>query len=145
MKKEFSSGGIVLRKKSGSFLVLLIKDGYDRWTWPKGNIEIKESSRAACIREIEEEVGIKSLDILKKIGKTQYYYRLKGELVFKTVFLFLCETKQAKLIIQESEINGGKWFTPEDALLKVEYDGSKSLLKKAIKLFSSLNNIPTKG
>jgi 8-oxo-dGTP diphosphatase len=137
-KREFSSGGVVVRKKGRSFVVLLIKDGYGRWTWPKGNINRGESSKDAAVREIEEEVGIKEIAVIKKIGQTQYFYKLKSDLIFKTVFLYLCETKQARLKIQESEIEDGKWFAPADALKKIEYKGSGNLLKKALKAFSAM-------
>ena len=142
VKREFSSGGIVARKRGNVFSVLLIKDGYGRWTWPKGNIKKSESSKEAAVREIGEETGIKEISVLEKIGQTQYFYKRSGVLKFKTVFLYLCETKQAWLKIQESEIEGGRWFTPQDALSKVEYKGSKELLKKAIDKFAAIKNIP---
>jgi diadenosine hexaphosphate hydrolase (ATP-forming) len=140
-QREFSSGGVVLRRHGGSLRVLLIKDGYSRWTWPKGNIDAGETPREAASREIAEEVGIKSVKILERLGKTEYYYKLKGRLVFKTVYLYLCETRQKKLTIQTSEIETGRWLSPEEALKKVDYRGAKTLLRKALTRFASLNNI----
>ena len=37
--REFSAGGIVIKGKKDDLEVLLIKDGYGRWTWPKGKID----------------------------------------------------------------------------------------------------------
>lgn len=141
LKREFSSGGVVTRRRGTGFLVLLIKDGYGRWTWPKGNIRKKESSKEAAIREIGEEVGLKEIDIIEKVGRTQYFYKLNNILRFKTVYLYLCESKKARLAIQTSEIESGKWFAPQEALERIEYKGSKNLLKKAIKKFAAIHKL----
>lgn len=142
-RREFSSGGIVARKRGRSFLVLLIKDGYGRWTWPKGNIDKGETAQEAALREIGEEVGITDIHLLEKVGKTEYFYRLRGRLTFKTVYLYLCETRQARLVIQKTEIDAGRWFSPKEALKKVEYRGAKELLKKALDRFASLKKVVT--
>jgi len=49
-KREFSSGGIVIKKVKSTIKVLLIKDGYGHWTWPKGNIERGETLKEAAIQ-----------------------------------------------------------------------------------------------
>ena len=89
--KEFSSGGVIIKKYPAGLKVLLIKDGYGHWTWPKGNIEAGESPQDAAIREIAEEVGLKDIELIDKIADIRYYYRLKGRLIFKMVYLYLFE------------------------------------------------------
>ena len=145
VKKEFSSGGVVVRKAGGHFRVLLIKDGYGHWTWPKGHIDRGESSEEAALREIAEETGISEASILSKIGKTQYYHRIKKELIFKTVFLYLVETSQNRVTPLESEIEGVRWFAPKAALKKIEYEGSRRLLKKALLAYARKNRYSTEG
>ncbi len=137
-KREFSSGGIVIRRDGDLFSVLLIKDSYGHWTWPKGHIEKGESAKDAAIREIEEETGIDDATILSKIGNTNYYYKRDDLLIYKTVHLYLCETNKEELNIQMSEIKAGKWFTPKEALSRVEYRGAKGLLKKALSKLRTL-------
>lgn len=136
-KREFSAGGIVFKKKDRGFEILLIKDSYGRWTWPKGKIDKGEKSLDAAVREIEEEVGLKDIDVLGRIGRTNYFYRLKGDLIFKTVFFFLMEAKgNEKLKIQKGEINDARWFKSLEALEKVEYKGAKEMLEKAINMYN---------
>ena len=79
-EREFSAGGIVVKRQGRGFDVLLIKDSYGRWSWPKGHIERDEKSADAALREIEEEVGLKNLRILGKAGRSNYFYRLEGKL-----------------------------------------------------------------
>ncbi|GAG48071.1 unnamed protein product, partial [marine sediment metagenome] len=92
-KREFSAGGIVLKREKGRLKILLIKDGYGRWAWPKGNIGKGELSEDAALREIEEETGLKKLRIVEKIDRINYFYRLHGTVIYKTVYLFLMEAK----------------------------------------------------
>lgn len=116
--------------------VLLIKDSYGRWTWPKGKIDKGESSKDAAIREIAEEVGLRDIELIDKTGEIQYFYRLKGKLIFKTVYIYLFKLKSNEnLKILYEEIQDGKWFTPREAIRKVEYKGAKAILKKAIEKF----------
>ncbi len=137
-KREFSAGGIVFRRRGKGFKVLLIKDAYGRWTWPKGNIDTGEKSQDAAVREIKEEVGLENIRILAKIGRNNYFYRLKGDLIFKTVFFFLMEANSnEKLKVQKAEINDAHWFNPEDALKTLDYKGAKEMLEKAIKMYQA--------
>jgi len=135
-KREYSSGGIVVKRWGRGLRVLLIKDPYGRWTWPKGNIEKGESSKNAALREITEEVGLKRLKLLEKVGQTQYFYRLKSSLIFKTVYIYLISASpKERLKIQFEEIDAGKWFNPKQALSKVSYKDAPQTLKKALKIY----------
>ena len=138
-KREFSAGGIVFRKKGKQLQVLLIKDAYGRWSWPKGKIGQKESSQDAAVREIKEEVGLSNIRILGKVGRNNYFYRLKGNLIFKTAFFFLVEAKSdEELKIQKSEIENARWFKTDTALQTVGYKGAKEMLKEAIKMYKKV-------
>lgn len=129
----------MVKKRGRGLRVLLIKDSYGRWTWPKGNIQKNESSKDAALREITEEVGLKNIQPLEKIGQTQYFYKLKSELIFKTVFIYLIEAKgNEKIKIQKEEIETGRWFAPAQALRKLEYKGAPLLLKKAIDRYKKI-------
>lgn len=138
-KREFSAGGIIFRKNGKELEVLLIKDSYGRWSWPKGKIDQNESSHRAAVREIKEEVGLRDVRVLGKVGRTNYFFRLKGELIFKTVFFFLVEADPGeKLAIQKDEIKAARWFKPDIALKKVEYKGAREMLQKAIRMYKEL-------
>lgn len=131
--REFSAGGIIIKKFKDDLKVLLIKDGYGRWTWPKGNMEKGESAQETAQREINEEVGLKDIKIIDRIDLIKYFYRLKDELIFKTVSLFLFEASGSERVTPlKSEIKEAKWFILEEALRIVEYKGSNEILKKAI-------------
>lgn len=135
-EREFSSGGIVMKLRNSEIRLLLIKDPYGRWTWPKGKIDKGESSFGAAKREVGEETGLKNIQIINRVGQTNYFYKREGKLIYKTVYLYLFKfVGKEALSIQKTEIKDGRWFSKEEALSKVDYKGAKELLKKAIRAF----------
>jgi len=136
LEREFSSGGIVIKARGSKIEILLIKDSYGKWTWPKGNIDKGEGSLDAAKREIREETGLENIQAVAKVGQVNYFYTREKKLIYKTVYLYLFKfTGREKLSIQEREIEDGRWFSPREALVKMEYKGAKELLAKAIKIF----------
>ncbi|MDD5585074.1 MAG: NUDIX domain-containing protein [Candidatus Omnitrophica bacterium] len=134
--REFSSGGVIIKIADSDIKVLLIEDSYGHWTWPKGNIEKGETSEQAAIREISEEVGLTNVRLIEKIDKVQYFYRLKGRLIFKIVYIYLFEANGNEgLKVLKSEIEDAQWLSSKEALQKIEYKGAKKILKKAIDRF----------
>ncbi len=141
-EREFSSGGVVVKRYGSKVQILLIKDPYGKWTWPKGKIEKREKPLDAAKREIREETGLKNIQAVSKIGQTNYFYRRNKKLIYKTVYLYLFEfSGKEALLIQKSEIEDGRWFSKEVALSKVGYKGAGDLLKKAIRIFRRDNKM----
>ncbi len=134
--KQFAAGGVVIKKERGIPKILLIKDSYGHWTWPKGHMEKKETLEETALREIAEETGQKKTEIVKKIGEQKYIFTLRGKKISKIVYIFLIKAQaREKLVVQASEIEKAKWFRAEEALEKIEYKGSRALLKKGIEAF----------
>lgn len=135
MKLEFTAGGIIYSCKNNKFQLVLIKDSYDKWTFPKGHIEKHEKPEAAAIREISEEIGVEDLTIIKTLDKIDYWFKLNNQTYHKYVYYFLIEAPwKTKLMPQLSEINDARWFSPQDALNKLDYKkDSLKLLESAFK------------
>ncbi|MFH1879090.1 MAG: NUDIX domain-containing protein [Candidatus Omnitrophota bacterium] len=139
VKRQSASGGVVIKIERGSPKVLLIRDSYGHWTWPKGHIEKGETPEEAALREIREETGQKNTRILEELGRQKYRFTLKGAVISKTVYIYLVKASaREKLRIQASEIETGKWFRPEEAVRRIEYEGSVELLKKGLKRFNEI-------
>ena len=60
-ERELSSGGIVTKLRNSKMRILLIKDPYGKWTWPKGKIDKGETPLDAAKREVGEETGLKNI------------------------------------------------------------------------------------
>jgi len=140
MEHQFAAGGVVVKKEEAALKVLLIKDSYGHWTWPKGHIEEGETSKEAAIREISEETGLVNLNLLEPVGEQEYEFTFNGNKIFKTVYIFLVEaTGEEKLKAQTEEIQGAQWFNTEKALSMIEYEGSREILEKGIESFKGVN------
>lgn len=136
LQREFSSGGIVVRSRNSKIKILLIKDPYGKWTWPKGNIDKGETPLDAAKREIREETGLENIQMIAEIGRSNYFYTRIKRLIYKTVYFYLFKfIGREKLTIQRKEIDDGRWFSKEEALSRVSYKGAKELLKKAVRIF----------
>lgn len=135
LERERSSGGIIAKVGRSGIKILLIRDPYGKWTWPKGKIDKGETLLEAAKREIFEEVGLKKIELISKIEKTNYFYKRDGKVIFKTVYLYLFKlTGPDRLSIQKREIEDGKWFDEKRTYLKLGYKGAKNIMAHAISI-----------
>lgn len=79
-----AAGGLVSNKR-GDFL-LIFRNGL--WDLPKGKQEPGEDMRLAALREVEEECGIKDLEIKELLGVTDHCYRQDGTLILKHTYWY---------------------------------------------------------
>jgi len=133
--REPTSGGIIFRHaKDGGVEILLIQDGKDRWTIPKGHIEEGETAEQTTVREIGEEAGLSDVEVLGWLGKINFRYRRVDKLVLMTTQIYLVRALGDTNAIQKEEwMNGIKWFKFNDALDAIEYEDIGKLMLLAMK------------
>lgn len=133
--REPTAGGIVFRRnKKGEVEILLIQDAKDRWTIPKGHIEEGETAKQTAAREIGEEAGLHTVDMLDWLGKIHFRYRRIDKLVLMTTQIYLVRAKgDTDAIKKESWMNDIKWFSFSDALDAIEYEDIGKLMLLAMK------------
>jgi diadenosine hexaphosphate hydrolase (ATP-forming) len=133
--REPTAGGIVFRhNEKGEVEILLIQDAKDRWTIPKGHIEEGESAMQTARREIGEEAGLHSVDMLGWLGKIHFRYRRIDRLVLMTTQIYLVRaTGDTNAIQKEEWMNGIKWFPFSEALDLIEYEDIGKLMLLAMK------------
>jgi 8-oxo-dGTP pyrophosphatase MutT (NUDIX family) len=136
MPKETSAGAVVFRNNGKIYYLLLhYKSGH--WDFPKGHIENGEDEDKTVKREIEEETGIKDINIIDGFKDwINYFFRKtyeehkKAPWVFKIVNFYLAETKTKQVKLSDEHI-GYKWLNYDDALKQLTYKNAKEILKKA--------------
>lgn len=140
MKSEVSAGGIIVRKRTGGWEVLILYDRKNKATFPKGLVEKGENFETAARREIAEEAGLSELSLVAKLPAIEYMYRRDG-LIAKTVhyFLFML-TKQQKPAPQASEgLHDAEWVPIPRALAIIGYaKTNKPLLLWTLKKLTTL-------
>lgn len=104
----------------------------NKWDFPKGKIEGKESIQETAIREVEEETGVKGLKIAKELPTTYHIFKRNGKHKIKITYWFEMKTNfNGKLFPQEKEgITKVKWLNDQDSqkALKNSYASIKILV-----------------
>ena len=138
--EERSAGAVVFRENGvREYLLLLYKE---RWDFSKGNMEEGESELDTVLREVGEETGLGSLDVLPGFRRViEYFYRRDGKNVHKQVFYYLARTEEEGITISH-EHQGSGWFSYADAMKRLSYSNSKETLKEADSFLSSVGGGP---
>lgn len=131
------------------YLLLHYPSGH--WEFAKGHIEEGEKPEEAAKREVEEETGIKDLNIIPGFKEhTKYFFKksygLEGEAkkkapwIFKLVVFYLAETNSQDVKISH-EHKGFAWLSFKEAIKKLTYKNAKELLKRANDFILSAKSI----
>ena len=138
MRREFSAGGVLVRRMRGRWYVAVIRPGgkpQGIWALPKGGIGPAEDPGATAVREVAEETGAHGrLD--RKLGDVRYVYTWDGERIFKVVSFFLVRWSGGRLgeIAPEFavEVAEVRWLPLEDAPRLLAYGGERDMATRAI-------------
>ena len=143
MRREFSAGGVLVRKLKGRWMVAAIRPAGrppGLWALPKGNIGPAEDPAAAAVREVAEETGAQGkLD--RKLGDVRYVYTQswgeeRGARIFKIVSFFLLRYTAGRLgeVPPEfaHEVAEARWLPLEEAPTLLAYKGEREMAKKAL-------------
>jgi 8-oxo-dGTP pyrophosphatase MutT (NUDIX family) len=138
MRREFSAGGVLVRRMRGRWYVAAIRPGGKPpgiWALPKGGIGPGEDPGATAVREVEEETGARGR-LSRKLGDVRYVYTWDGERIFKVVSFFLVRWSGGRLgdIAPEFavEVAEVRWLPLEDAPRLLAYGGERDMATRAI-------------
>jgi 8-oxo-dGTP pyrophosphatase MutT (NUDIX family) len=142
MRREFSAGGVVVRRIRGEWKLAVIRPGGkdDVWALPKGLIGEGESAADTATREVTEETGLEGR-LVEKLGDVRYVYTWRGERVFKVVSFFLLRYARGRLgDIPEHlrhEVAETRWLPLADAPRLLSYKGEREIAGKALERIGS--------
>ena len=135
MIREFSAGGVVLRRMRGRDYVVAVRVKKGTvLALPKGHIDPGETAAQAAKREVREEAGIQG-GLVEKLGDVKYWYARGGERVFKVVSFFLFRYRSGSVRdYQREEVDGAEWIPLEEAPRLLQYRGEKDMARTALSL-----------
>lgn len=117
-------------------MYLLLHYASGHWDFPKGHVEAGEGEEQTARREISEETGIVSLELIPNFRETiEYSFSRDGASVPKEVVFFLAKT-EGKAVRLSDEHVGFAWLPYDAAKKKATYQNAKNLLEKAEKKLS---------
>lgn len=122
-----AAGGLVYNDKKE--VLFIFRNG--KWDLPKGKTEKGEDIETTAIREVEEETGIKNLEITRFIDKTYHVFKRRGRYKLKVTYWY--EMK--------SDFRGE--FIPEvkEGITKVEWKDLKEAQKALNKSYENIKMI----
>ena len=137
MTREFSAGGVLVRRMRGRWWLAAIRPrGKDEGVWalPKGLIDPGESGAETAVREVAEETGLTGR-LEQKLGDVRYVYTRRGERVFKVVSFFLVRWQSGRIGElppgMELEVAEARWLPLDDAPRLLAYGGEREMAEKA--------------
>lgn len=120
MKKMFfhhftcmeAAGGVVKNGKEETLFIF--RRG--KWDLPKGKMEEGEEPAICAAREIEEETGVASLSLIKKICETYHVYEDFGKTILKTThwFSFTTTCNDTPVPQTEEDITEVRWVAERE-------------------------------
>lgn len=137
-----SSGAIILREIDGTLKIALAhrSRALNLWVLPKGHVEAGESLEQAALREIYEETGLASVQLLKHLGTiARESTKSDGYTELKTIHFYLAyalNTGSSHAPTDERFIEVG-WFAPEEALQLLPYESDRAFVREHLSLLFS--------
>lgn len=130
-KVESAAGGIV---ENYNEEILLIKR-FGFYDFPKGHVETGETWEQTAVREVEEETGVRGLEIIKKLPQTFHVFMREKQYVLKETQWFSMRTFFSgglKAQIEE-QITEAFWIKRADLInvLPYFYPSLQRLLKES--------------
>jgi 8-oxo-dGTP pyrophosphatase MutT (NUDIX family) len=144
MKREFSAGGVLVRRLRGRWVFAGIPPAGKKpglWALPKGLIDPSERPEQTAVREAAEETGAQGR-VVEKLGDVRYVYTWDGERIFKVVSFYLLRYSRGRLgeLPAETahEVDEVRWLPLEDAPRLLAYGGEREMAAKAVEAVRAL-------
>ena len=138
MKREFSAGGVLVRRLRGRWMMAAIRPAGKKegvWALPKGLIDQGEQPEATALREVAEETGAHGRSA-GKLGDVKYVYTWAGERIFKVVSFYLVRYSGGRLgdvpPEHRHEVAEVRWLPLEDGPSLLAYGGERDMARKAL-------------
>ena len=129
-------GGIVFRLTSDGPRYLLVEASgtRDRWVFPKGRIEAGESARAAALREVGEEAGVR-VRLIRRLGPVEQ--EKQGDSIRIAYFLMAYAGR-----VEPLEKRRVRWLAFDEAIEALDLGKSRRMLRAAHRAISATTGKP---
>jgi 8-oxo-dGTP pyrophosphatase MutT (NUDIX family) len=129
--REFSAGGVVVRRMHGRPFVAVVRVRDEILALPKGHPDGDESAAAAARREVREETGVEA-DLVEKLGDIRYWYARGGKRVMKIVSFFLFRYRSGSIADHDHEVEEALWIPLDEAPGRLAYKGEREMAESAL-------------
>lgn len=151
---EVSSGGFVFRRVRGRIDVVMLKDSYGRFTFPKGHVQTGETYVRAAQREIAEETGLQRVRYIRTLGHIDIWFRdryvAKGKLIHKFIHYYLFEAaadavvRLPKPTAEGERIGDVVWVPLGEVYERSGYKDLRPIIRRALETLEQKRKKPVK-
>jgi 8-oxo-dGTP pyrophosphatase MutT (NUDIX family) len=131
MIREFSAGGVVVRRMRGRPFVAVVRVRDEVLALPKGHPDPGESAADAAWREVREETGLEA-ELVEKLDDIRYWYVRGGERVMKIVSFFLFRYRRGSVADHDHEVEEALWIPLDEAPDRLAYKGEREMATIAL-------------
>jgi 8-oxo-dGTP pyrophosphatase MutT (NUDIX family) len=138
VKREFSAGGVLVRRLRGGWVFAAIRPGGKEpgvWALPKGLIGRGEKPEETAVREVTEETGAQGR-LVEKLGDVRYVYPWRGERNLTVVSFHLLRYPHGRLgeLPPETahEVAEVRWLPLEEGSKLLAYKGEREMAERAL-------------
>ena len=118
---KLKAGALVTKREDGkNYLLLVYRNLWHDYSFPKGSIEEGENAKEAAVREVFEETGI-PVEILDELPSQEYEYPNSGKV---RVAMFLAKPKEGTAVETKTD-ETPRWVADEDVENTLSYDDLK--------------------
>jgi 8-oxo-dGTP pyrophosphatase MutT (NUDIX family) len=135
--REYTSAGGVVVKDGGRRVLVLLRpersgpDGRPEVRLPKGHIEPGESQQKAALREVDEEAGLRNLQILADLGHQTVEFDWQGYHYIRDESYFLMVAGANAQYDHPEKQFQRQWLTWEEALGQLTFEAEREWVRRA--------------
>lgn len=136
VRRYSSAGGIVVRRPDGYVLVLLRAgrlgpEGRPEVRLPKGHIESGEDPQQTALREVHEEAGLFSLEVVAWLGRQSVEFDWQGVHYIRNETYYLMTTTGSTRHEKPERQFERQWLSWEHALSQLTFEAEREWLRRA--------------
>ncbi len=111
-EKIIAAGGIVENEKGE--ILFQFRRGF--WDLPKGKLDDGESIEACAVREVEEETGLKNINLGDLVDTTTHFYTEKNKEIEKITYWYAMRVEGDQTLVPQLEegIQELKWVSKQN-------------------------------
>ena len=133
-KKIVAAGGLVINEKNEILFIFRRQ----HWDLPKGKLDEGETIEACAVREVQEETGLKKVEIVSFLCKTyhEYFDKWINEDVIKESWWYLMKSDSSEVLIPQTEEDIEKIIWVDESVVGFYLNSSYPSIKQVLSSYN---------
>ena len=140
--QDQSFGIIPIHNDNGTRRFLLVHQKKGHWGFPKGHADPGETPTETALRELGEEAGVTSCELIgNELFVERYaFINKKGKRVDKTVTFFLGRVDDPTVTVQPEEVQDYAWLTADEVKKRLTFPEARELFSRVLEHLNKIES-----